>query len=417
MVADLKEKTGVNNKNVRSVSDFVRSAIPSLQHRVIALEKESEQTLNASGRHSNQDLRQSIRDIYAQIRLIQSERISERNVPDPSMNLIPSRMSELEVKIQSLIAASDGGGSFAFGGHRFQSPSDVERILEEELPDASIADFPELFGILCQVSDKFTDGKAYADKSRSSLSIDSTNAEVDVMATMTHPVPLVLFSKAEGKSTLMDPEKGFGHQLDTYSKFSGKQAAFRQVITRRTNDLLLSIRGNLRSTGVCADLSRHLCAETKNQLAEILTLLADWHDELTNQCDYPSKVAWEFEGFMIRAIMEHLAPPRVEVASVSGLSSSRSKSLIIWAIMQVHVRLNEVIEAKFKSHPVVTTAIANFTMKTRVDRSHIMDVTEKMKDATKSSVNTEKRIASLEAELKTLKQSLGNKIASLEKKK
>ena len=348
--------------------------------------------------------------------LLQSEQREIRSV-NPSIHLFGNRISELETRMFSLQAATNGGGTYNYGDLRFQSADDVEKLLTEELPNASIADFPELFGILCQVSDKFTDGKTYADKSRSSLSIESTNAEVDVMATMTHPVPLVLYSKAEGKVTLMDPEKGFGHQLDTYTKFSGRQASFRQVVTRRVNDLLLSIRGNLRTSGICADLSRHLCSETKNQLAEMLTLLADWHDELTNQCDYPSKIAWEFEGFMIRAIMEHLAPPRIEVASVSGLSSTRSKALIIWGILQVHVRLNEIIDAKFKAHPVVTTAMTNFNMKTRVDKSHIDDVTDKMKDSMKTVTASEKRLASLESELKTLKQSLGNKIASLEKRK
>ena len=132
---------------------------------------------------------------------------------------------------------------------------------------------------------------------------------------------------------------------------------FRHTVTWKTHDLILGIKGSQQARGRCAELSRHLCTETKSQLAELLALLADWYDERTNQSDYSSKVTWEFEDFVTRAIMEHLAPPRMEVASISALSSTKSKALVIWAVLQVHIRLNSIIDAGFKAHSVVTTAI------------------------------------------------------------
>ena len=414
IVADLRSRSEVNNKNIQTMATKMKQTIPNLQSRMKT--QETRRDSEGSGLSSNVD-RSELRGLFDKIAVLEGEQRELASLVSMYPRGLDERLASVEEKMAEISDAADASGLYVFGDWRFQSAVDVERFLGDELQDVSIADFPELFRLLCQVSDKFTDGKTYADKSRSSQSIESTNAEVDVMATMSHPLPLVLFGKTEGKATLMDPEKGFGYQLDTYPKFSGRQSAFRQVITRKTNDLLLTIRGNLKATGRASDLAKHLCSETRNQLAEVLALLSDWHDELTNQCDYTSKVAWEFEGFVIRAVMEHLAPPRMEVASVSGLSSSRSKSLIIWAVLQVHARLISLIEAKFKSHAVVTTAMSHFIMKTRVDRSHVVDVGEKLKESLKDKTALEKRIASLESELKTFKQATGNKLSTLEKKK
>ena len=56
-------------------------------------------------------------------------------------------------------------------------------------------------------------------------------------------------------------------------------------------------------------------------------------------------------------------------------------------------------------------------MKTRVDRSHVVDVGDKMKEAAKTIASFEKKIAALEGELKSVKQGVGNKLAALDKKK
>ena len=106
----------------------------------------------------------------------------------------------------------------------------------------------------------------------------------------------------------------------------------------------------------------------------------------------------------------------MEVAAVTFLSSNRSKALVIWVVLQVHIRLEDIIQAKSKSHQVITTAMSNFVMKTRVDRSQVDALGSKIGEATKSSAACEKKASSLEADFKSVKQSHGNKIAALEKK-
>ena len=97
-----------------------------------------------------------------------------------------------------------------------------------------------------------------------------------------------------------------------------------------------------------------------------------------------------------RAICEFLVPPQTGVAALSNISSTPVKAKIIWSILQVHVRLNSIIDAGFKSHSVLTTAMADFIMKNRIDGAQLESV--------------EKRIGQLESgaksaasDLKTLK--------------
>jgi hypothetical protein len=68
-----------------------------------------------------------------------------------------------------------------------------------------------------------------------------------------------------------------------------------------------------------------------------------------------------------RAIMDHLVPPIMEVSSTQNFESKEAKSLIIWAVLQVPIRMNDMQEAGcYKSHPGVSLALSNFLFKTRV---------------------------------------------------
>ena len=106
----------------------------------------------------------------------------------------------------------------------------------------------------------------------------------------------------------------------------------------------------------------------------------------------------------------------MEIAGLSDLSSIDTKVAVVWAMMQVHVAVNEIIEQK-KAHHVVTTSMSNFVMKTRVDKSHVDDALAKAAESSKAASALDKRVQALEAELKAAKQQLGNKVAALEKKK
>ena len=84
--------------------------------------------------------------------------------------------------------------------------------------------------------------------------------------------------------------------------------------------------------------------------------------------------------------------------------------------MQVHNRLNDIISKNFKSHDVVTTAMSNFIMKTRVDRTQIEEVKDLAVEAKKLVAENSKKLATLTADFHSFKQATGNRLAALDKK-
>ena len=61
---------------------------------------------------------------------------------------------------------------------------------------------------------------------------------------------------------------------------------------------------------------------------------------------------------------------------MQDLTDTTNKARIIWAIMQVHIRFNQLLKAGFKAHPVLTRAMSAYIMKNRVDGSQ-MDAMDK----------------------------------------
>ena len=122
----------------------------------------------------------------------------------------------------------------------------------------------------------------------------------------------------------------------------------------------------------------HLFAEVKIQISLLFSFKTDYFTELTCIYNYTDEVAWKFIGVCVRAIFDFLAPPRLAVAGLEDLSARPVKAQIIWAIMQVHLRFNELIKADFKAHPVLTRAMSAYIMKNRVDGSQLEAVKKRV---------------------------------------
>jgi len=166
-----------------------------------------------------------------------------------------------------------------------------------------------------------------------------------------------------------------------------------------------SVEGCRTSECIASHLAAHLANRVRHQVAQLLSWMEQWHSELLLQCGYQTKEAWTFIGQCVREIMAYLAPPRVKVSHLEEWKTLSNKARIIWAMLEVHIRMDEVIKAKFKSHPTVTTAMSNFIMKTRVSESSVADLTKKLKEVTGAA----SKAAALEAEVKNLKASLKKK--------
>jgi hypothetical protein len=95
------------------------------------------------------------------------------------------------------------------------------------------------------------------------------------------------------------------------------------------------------------------------------------------------------------------------------LKDPKVKAELIWATMSSHAILDRIIQARFKSDPVVTTAMSNFIMKNRVDKSAFTDLSSKVTQVVRKadSLETESKSA------KTTLQEHGRELTRLQKTK
>ena len=129
--------------------------------------------------------------------------------------------------------------------------------------------------------------------------------------------------------------------------------------------------------------------------------------ELLHMCNYTTSVAWKFIGVCTRAVMDHLVPPQMEVASLGpNLDSADVKAKVIWAVLSVHLQMDEVITQGFKSHQVITTAMSGFLMTHRVDSSQMDSLLERTTVIGKSNQGMEKFRAAQEATNKSVADSI-----------
>jgi hypothetical protein len=141
-------------------------------------------------------------------------------------NTLEQSISTLQVDLTDMVAQSRGGGSsgarrgldtiveeilerlgdleartsgegFASGDHVFNSETSVsEYLIAEKVPNAGC--FWDLFSVLACMSPKRQGGKDKADKTYSAKCINSTQLDNDLLASMTHERPDVLYAKKVG---------------------------------------------------------------------------------------------------------------------------------------------------------------------------------------------------------------------------
>ena len=329
--------------------------------------------------------------------LEERERIANSLTPQ-----LTGKMEVMEKSLNELRKLSVGGNFFSYAGKEFGSVQDVELLLYSSLGEANVGCFNDIFGVLSQIGEKFYDGNDYANYLHASVWVKATTLKTATMSQMAAP-NIRYFFEASNKAGLVPQDQGFGHRLSAIDKYSGANPQ-RYEIIELIDRILTTTEGAIVGEG-SSQLARHLCTRCKIQVESLLGFIEQYHGELLVQCNYNTKEAWPFVGQCVRSVMEYLVPPRVKVSGLQEFQSRENKAKIIWAVLQAHMRMDAIIEAKFKSHHTLTTVMSNFIMKTRVSESSVTDLTKKVKEV--SSVTP--KMASLEAELKALKASMKKK--------
>ena len=156
----------------------------------------------------------------------------------------------------------------------------------------------------------------------------------------------------------------------------GAGKAARTEMTELLQTHFTKLKGSLTGSTIADRLALQMFNEVHHQLNMLSGFVTNENTELVHECHYKQQVAWKFIGVCTRAIFAFLHPPRLEVAALQDLTDTTNKARIIWAIMQVHIRFNQLLKVGFKAHPVLTRAMSAYIMKNRVDGSQ-MDAMDK----------------------------------------
>jgi hypothetical protein len=311
--------------------------------------------------------------------------------------VVLSRITDLELENLTRTQGSLGSKVFLFENLKISSVDSLQKALGASIDTVDVGSYIDIIGALLRLGDDTTSGKEYADKRRSTSAVGISILEADQMACMAATSIPIIFNKTAGKSTPMDEDSGFGYKMDTHAKFSGAMGkSVRTELQELLEVLTIKIMGPIGGTSTAERLATHLSSAVVSQLNTLLSFFSDYHLVLTTNCHYPSKTAWKFIGVCFRAMCNYLMPPRIGVSALDDLKARPVRAQIIWATLQVHTMFNEIVKAGFKSHPVLTRAMADFIMKNRIDGAQL-EAVEKRLGALETGAKTSA------AELKTLK--------------
>ena len=330
-----------------------------------------------------------------------------------------SRLSTVEDDVSDMKQRIAGTNTFTFRNDVFGSPNDVLKVLTiEGLKDVHVGYFLDMFTALCLCVESFMDGKDFADRVHSAQRVQTSALDSDMLATMGHSTPKYLFQAKEGSgSRLVRPEEGFGFRLPNHAAYMGRDSKpVKNEIQELVSSQIAAVQGVIPSEfdNKAYELARHCLHQTTQHINFLLDHMSRWHLELTQQCNYSEAESWRFIGMCVRHVMDYLRVPRMDVARVEALDPS-AKARVIWAVLQVHIRMDEVVKDNLKAHRVVQTAMANFNMRTRVDKSTVDALDKKVKDAEKSLATIQKDHVSLQADFGKTKQTVNSEIANLKK--
>jgi hypothetical protein len=244
---------------------------------------------------------------------------------------------KVDKSIQRLgeIEGSVTGESYSDGGFlMFWSMTEVtDWLLAQKVPSGGV--FWDLFSVLVCMKPKQQTGKACVDETYSSHQTNSTALENDLVASMTHAQPEVLFAKKRGFE-LGKLEDGFS-AYPSYQLWITGGEAYKTVITDLISKYCEGVLGSVDRmapyrTLVMSILTNIMVAQWNN----MCTFIDSFYIELTDVAGFSPNKAWKLLGRCCAALFTAMQPYRAPMAMLPDLGPLESKAACMWAVIQSH---------------------------------------------------------------------------------
>jgi hypothetical protein len=274
-------------------------------------------------------------------------------------------------------------------------------VAEEKVPSVGL--FVDLFSVLAMMKPKHHSGKERADENYSSSRTDTTNMENDLMASMDHALPSLLFGK-QGND-LVGSDEGFG-ACPKYENWVNGKSSYKAHLNRDLKKCLKGVEGIIRGPG--SNVARQLKDNVLFQWNCLVDFMEDFYKDLTDVANFSADRAWLLVGRCVGALFRELNPVRSEISRLEETKSLENKSQVIWAVMQCHIKIKEFIELEFKSHPAIVREISLFLLTERVDPDTIKKLESKVATAETEARTAIRLVRELEDKVLAQKRQMDN---------
>jgi hypothetical protein len=318
-------------------------------------------------------------------------------------------VTEFSSPISNLEARTSGEG-FASGDHVFNSAAAVLDFLEEEVvPNAGC--FWDLFSVLASMSPKRQRGKDKADETYSAKRIQSTQLDNDLLASMTHERPDVLYARRVG-GDLGCLEDGFV-ACPTYKAWITGTESNKMKLTKELKLFCSGVNGSIPKGASYCGLAISLLSDVKNRWSTLCAFIDTFYIKLTDVALFPIDKAWKLTGRCLAAVFTAMGSHRAPVSLLDDLVPLENKGSCMWGVMQCHQIVFEFEKVDYRGHPVVTEMNLLLLME-RVDpgipianEERIKRLENDAKSASTEAKRMDEKIKKLERDLTNLTTAVG----------
>ncbi len=317
----------------------------------------------------------AFRELQLQVRRLQAERDGSAKVGTFEDH---SRTTKAEVEIAALkiqlnILASriPVDATMYLGGQIFKSKGDVQLFVEKKMSTNLFHLCHDPITLLESLTGLHVEKKDVLNEMYQADRVGMNDAEARHCASFRLILPTVLGYVKEGAST--------HHNLPAVKTFKDWNprdgtSGVKAYVATGLDDLKLQVRQEIEDSfpsteSEAKSLARDMHDGSQTFLSELMAFTGDFFDELMHSSDTTEEEAWELLSALLKRIFEEFRKVRASAANAARDKNPTTRcSTYLWASIQVHRVMKEMLDARFRNHVAIAPVIILHVFKTRITK-------------------------------------------------
>mmetsp|Transcript_22921 Transcript_22921/g.34751 ORF Transcript_22921/g.34751 Transcript_22921/m.34751 type:complete len:295 (+) Transcript_22921:845-1729(+) len=280
-------------------------------------------------------------------------------------------------------------------------------VVGESVPSCGM--FWDLFSVLVVLNKGAKRGKDVSDAKYLAERAQLTVCETDLKGTMTHCLPLCLFSKNGALVSALDAQKVGMQGCPSYLVWIGDgRDSYRDTLEDLLEAQTKNVRATISDGSGGQTMAEWLLDMTVLQWASYVQFVDKFYTKLVNDAKFTPSGAWRLMGRCSSAIFWAMCPFRTKVERLNDLNLPPQKAAMIWAVFQCHRIMDEFKSLKFESHPAIIREISMFIITERVDPEQVVTLSLEINKVKTENKRLSLVVETLESGHTALKRDIGN---------